>query len=327
VCFDGLLLSQTDVDTAVAQLLPESRIAARWEIERLPEHLEPGERVGALAMADAEGDPGLLGATDRRLFFLNTESDSHVIKHSKLVTFAYADVEQLAFEPDGVVVTRRADTVPSFPRRRALTRIALGAGLCGVLGASGTGAQGLVSFLVGALLGGAAVAAAQVLTRRRSGAVPGWLAELSGVAPQLSFEFTAIPPQEAGALYEFLAAQGGPLEDRILDPGDVRTRAAIAAAEFRATGQPERWAVASIRYGAVVAVAAVVAFFAASAADCEERPWWLYAILLGPVLATVLVAVGYWGTHSAEVRNRARWVWAVIAVSFFLTWIVLPAWC
>jgi hypothetical protein len=87
--------------------------------------------------------------------------------------------------------------------------------------------------------------------------------------------------------------------------------------------------VAAIIVGAVVAVASVVAFFAgASAADyCEEQPPWLYPILLGPPLGALLVAVGFWGTRSPRLRNRVGWVWALIAASFFLTWIVLPASC
>jgi hypothetical protein len=187
-----------------------------------------------------------------------------------------------------------------------------------------------VRFVLGAVVGGAAVMAAQLFTRRRPEAAPGWLGTMSGLGPRLSLELTAIPAQEAGALYEYVGARGGPIEGRILDPADVKTRAAIAAAEeSRATGQPERWAVASLGVGAVVAVAAVVTFFAsASSTDyCEEQPWWLYAILLGPPLATLLVAVGFWGTRSPELRNRAAWVWVLIAASFFLTWIALPASC
>jgi hypothetical protein len=286
--------------------------------------------VGALARADAKNETGLLVATDKRLFFLNTESGSYFIKHTDVVEFHYDDVEQMTFDIDGVLITRR-DAASTGGRRTALTRVAfgglVGGGIASLVPAS---VSGTFLFLFGALVGGAAVAAAQRVTRNRRDAVPGWIRDLSGNDSQGTFRLDTIPPREAGAVYDYLGSTGGPLEGRITDLSDVRTRAAMAAAdETGKTGEPERWAVASIALGAAVASASVLAFLVgASAADyCEAQPWWLFAILAGPLLGSVLVAVGFWGTRSPRLRNRAGWVWALIAASFFLTWIALPASC
>jgi hypothetical protein len=297
----------------------------------LPTHLERGEQIGALARADSKNETGLFVATDRRLFFLNTESGSYFIKHTGLVAFAYDDVERLAFETDGVVVTPRGAT-PTASRGRATTRIVFGAVVGAAVGELVPGSvAGAVSFLLGAVVGGAVVVAAQVWTRKQPSAVPEWIARLSGLAPRRSLELKAVPPLEAGALYDYLGGRGGPLEDRILDLADVKTQAVVAAAEPPSgTGQPERWTMALIVLGAALAVASIVAFFAAaSVLDlCKGGAQWLWgALLLGPPLSAVVVAVGYWGTRSAAVRNRSWWAWLPVAAAFIFVWLGSTAAC
>jgi Bacterial PH domain len=97
----------------VAALCEESRFAARWELERLPRYLEPGERVGVLARASSDGDEGLLVATDRRLLFLNTITGSYFIRHTTKVVFAYEEVERVELKADAIVITPRETGRPT----------------------------------------------------------------------------------------------------------------------------------------------------------------------------------------------------------------------
>jgi hypothetical protein len=137
----------------------------------------------------------------------------------------------------------------------------------------------------------------------------------------------SVPPQEAAALYDYLGAPGRPLEGRVFDSADVKTRAALAA-ELAQVG-PEPWSVALIIAGAALALASLLAFFiAASTFDlCEKQPGWLWAVLVGPLLSAVLVAVGVWGTRSVAVRKHGRWAWLPVGAAVLFIWIGLPASC
>jgi hypothetical protein len=138
---------------------------------------------------------------------------------------------------------------------------------------------------------------------------------------------TSVPAQEAAALYDYVAAPGGPLAGRVLDRGDVKASAALAA-EHR-PAEPERWTVAVIATGTAIALAALVAFLiAASTYDlCQRQPNWLWAVLAGPVVAAVLVAAGSWGTRSVALRKNGRWAWVPVGAAAVLIWIGLPASC
>lgn len=137
----------------------------------------------------------------------------------------------------------------------------------------------------------------------------------------------SVPPQEAALLYDYLAGPGRPLEGRVLDPADVKERAALAAE--RPAVEPERWCVALIVSGATFAVASLSAFFIAAARFdlCEVQPGWFLAVVIGPLLAAVLVAIGSWGTHSVAVRRHARWAWVPVGAACVFVWIGLPAAC
>jgi hypothetical protein len=321
-CLNDPLSIQVEIEAAVARLSPQSQLDARWEIARLPNHLEAGERVRALARADSKNETGLLVATDKRLFFLNTEAGSYGIKQTNLIPFAYDDVGQVAFDGDGVVITPRHVALTSG-RRRALMSIGfgavVGAGVAQLLPLSDTG-----GFLVGATTGAAAVIAAQLQIRRSPLAGPGWIAWLSGLTLQQTLTLKAVPPPEAAALFEYVGNRGGPLEDRVVDLADVRTRAAVASgASSGPSGQPERWAVALLGLGAALALVSIVAFLAvASIVDlCESSGWLWGALLLLPPLSAVLVAIGYWGTRSATVRNRGGWAWVPVGAAFIFVWL------
>jgi hypothetical protein len=141
------------------------------------------------------------------------------------------------------------------------------------------------------------------------------------------FTARSVPPQEAAALYDYLAAPGGPLEGRVLDRADIKTQAALATQ--RSPGEPERWSVALVVAGATVALTSLLAFFvAASRFDlCEKQPGWLLAVVAGPLVSAVLVAIGLWGTGSVAVRKHGRWAWLPVGAAVLFIWIGLPASC
>jgi hypothetical protein len=137
----------------------------------------------------------------------------------------------------------------------------------------------------------------------------------------------SVPPQEAAAFYDYLAAPGRPLEGRVFDRADVQTQARLATE--RPPAEAERWSVALIVSGTTVALASLLALFiAASTYDlCEKQPDWLLAVLAGPLLAAVLVAGGVWGTRSVAVRKQGRWAWLPVGAAAVIIWIGLPASC
>ncbi len=135
----------------------------------------------------------------------------------------------------------------------------------------------------------------------------------------------SVPPEEAAALYDYLAAPGRPLEGRVLDRANVKTRAALAAE--LAPVEPAWWSLALIIAGAALALASLLTFcIAASSFDlCEKQPGWLVAVVAGPLLSAVLVAVGYWGTRSVAVHKHGRWAWLPVGAAALFIWIGLPA--
>jgi hypothetical protein len=137
----------------------------------------------------------------------------------------------------------------------------------------------------------------------------------------------SVPAQEAAALYDFLAGAGRPLEGRVLDRTDVRTRATLAAEHPPV--EPERWSVALIVAGATLGMASLLAFFAAAARFdlCEKQPGWFLAVVIGPLVAAVLVAIGSWGTRSVAVQKHGRWAWLPVGAACLLIWVGLPASC
>lgn len=276
------MADSADLDAAVAALSEESRFAARGEIARLQNYLEPGERVGVLAGASSHGDEGLLVATDRRLLFLNTMTGSYFTKHTTHASFAYEDVGRLEFDADAIAITPRI-TTPATAMQQVW--------------------RGLVQ-------------------------INEWLDNsVTRTSRWRGLTVRSVPPQEAAALYDYLAAPGRPLEGRVLDRADVKTRAALAAE--RPPVEPERWSVALVIAGATLALASLLAFFiAASRFDlCEKQPGWLWTVVAGPLLSAALVAVGYWGTRSVAVRKHGRWAWLPVGAAVLFIWIGLPASC
>lgn len=158
--------------------------------------------------------------------------------------------------------------------------------------------------------------------------INGWLSNsVTRTARWQGLKVGSVPPQEAAALYEYLGAPGAPLEGRVVDHADLKTRAALA--DELAPARAEPWSMALVIAGAALALASLVAFFiAASSFDlCEKQPGWLLAVVAAPLLAAVLVATGTWGTRSVAVRKQGRWAWLPVGAAILFIWIGLPASC
>jgi hypothetical protein len=101
--------------------LVERRVV-RGALERLRGHLESGERVTHLAVAEYSGETGLLAVSDRRLLLLKRDQQ-------KYQTFPYSEVT--AAEVTGrrlgraslLLVTMRGDIVAKAHRADALERV------------------------------------------------------------------------------------------------------------------------------------------------------------------------------------------------------------